>query len=235
MSRTRQLAAKYKSYFYIFLFLLAICNLPFSILWIHHRLITGVSPFLGSLFLFLVLLILFPVTIRLIKWAGKNWIDVTYESCILFGTGLISWIIYLPPPWNSYSGFQFHDTYYMLSIFSVVLAGSFFFGIFCMVYYLLPRISGYIVNITYARIHFWISYWGLCYIFWKIHVDQTTPFSGEGSQPRRYVEYSGWADYKYLEASNRHLLIAVILVLAAQVLFILNFIYSMTKERREKL
>jgi cytochrome c oxidase subunit I len=236
MSQIRQLAAKYKSYFRIFLFLLAICNLPFLIFWIHHRLFTGLNPFVSSVFILMALLILFPVAIRVIKWARKNWFDnVTYEPSVLFAAGLISWNIFLLMSCNSTVDFHVHDTYYVVSIFSVVLFGSFFFGIFCIVYYLFSRISRHTVNITYARIHFWISYWGLCYILWKTRIDPTSPFPEEGSQPRRYVEYSGWADYKYVQESNRFLLIAVILVLAAQVLFLFNIIYSLLKAQQKKL
>lgn len=190
---------------------------------------------MGSVFLLIVFLILFPVAIRVIKWTRKNWFDnVTYEPTVLFAVGLVGWNIFLLMSWNSTVDFHLHDTYYVISIFYVALFGSFFFGIFCIVYNLFPRISGHIVNITYARIHFWISYWGVCYLFWKTRIDQTIPFQEEGSQPRRYIEYVGWADYKYLQESNRHLLIAVISVLAAQVLFLFNIIYSLLKAQQKK-
>jgi cytochrome c oxidase subunit 1 len=236
MSQTWKLAAKNKNYFSICFFLLAICNFPYLLFWVHQRIVFGLNPFLGSVFLLIGLLILFPVGIKVVRWARKNWFDdFKTEPVVLFAVGLISWDLYMFRSWNSTMDFHFHDTYYVFSIFSVLLFGSSFFAIFCIVYYLFPRIFRHGLNITYSRIHFWITYWGLWFIFWKTRIDQTILFTGEGYQPRRYVEYSGWADFRYFQESNRHLLIAVILVLAAQILFLYNIIYSLLKGRREVL
>ena len=226
----------FKRYFIIYLFLLAICNLPFLLLWIHHRIVSGLNPFVGSVFLLLVLLISVLVGIKLFKWAGKNWFDdIKTEPVILFSVGLLSWNIDLITSWNSTMEFHIHDTYYVLSSFSVLLIGSFLFVIFCVVYYVIPTVFGKALNITYSRIHFWITYWALWFLFMKIHIDRTISFSGVLNQPRRYVEYSGWADYKYVQQSDRHLLIAVILLLGAQILLLFNITYTLLAVRRNRL
>ena len=220
----------YLNYF----FLLAICNLPFLILWEHNRLVTGLNPFLGSVFLLLMLLILFPVSIRVIRWTKTNWFkNILYEPPVLFSAGLISWNVICLLSWNSTVDFHFHDTYYIVSMFSAVLFGSFFFGIFCILSYFIPKLSGKLLNLNYSRIHFWISYWGLCYVFWYFRVGQTISL-GEGFQPRRYVEYQGWAGYGYLRNADRNLLIVVLLMSVAQVLFFYNIIHSLLKDRLDK-
>ena len=194
------------------------------------------NPFLGSVFLLMVLLILFPVAISVIKWARKNWFDnVMHEPPVLFAAG-IDKLEYFPAHVMEFDR-GFPCTRYLLCEFQFFMLHYLvhsFLEYFVLFIICLPEYQDIAVNIIYARIHFWISYWGLCYLFWKTHIDQTIPFQEEGFQPRRYVEYSGWADYKYLQESNRHLLIAVILVLAAQVLFLFNFIYSLLKARSEK-
>jgi heme/copper-type cytochrome/quinol oxidase subunit 1 len=60
-------------------------------------------------------------------------------------------------------------------------------------------------------------------------------FSEAGLQPRRYIEYQGWADYKYFQNAECNFLIVVLLVLAVQILFFYNIFSSLFKGRENKL
>ena len=109
-----------------------------------------------------------------------------------------------------------------------VLFCSFLFGIFCSIYYLFPRIFRRDLNfISCFRFHFWITYIGVNLLFNIKYTDQTI------NEPRRYVEYSGWASYQHFEYFNRYIVAIVILVLVAQFLFIFNIIYTVLTLKRK--
>lgn len=227
------LELNYKNRYRILLFLLLACNLPFLVFWIKRRLETRINPFVVSAFLLAVLLLLIPVAIRSAKWIKKNWFeDVVYEPAFLFASGLISWNIFLLLSWDSTVDIHFRDTYYIIPIFYIVLAGSLFFGIFCLFYYVIAR-TNHKINIIYSRVHFWISYWSLCYIFLRIKINTGVSLP-EGFMPRRYVEYQGWTDFSNMQHSNHFFQVIIILFMLAQALFVFNILNSLLVVRRNK-
>jgi cytochrome c oxidase subunit I len=216
---------KTKGLLSVFILLLDVCFLPHLLIWIHHRLVFGLNPFVRLVFLIVILLVSIPFVIKWYRWLNSQWfVKSNNEPVVLFAMAVICLIISCMISGNASMDIRLHDTYYIISYFSIVLFGSFLFGIFCSIYYLFPRIFRRNLNISLSRFHFWITYIGLNLLIIIRYIDQIV------SDPRRYVQYSGWASFQNFDYFNRYIVIAVICVLVAQLLFIFNVIYSLFKE-----
>ena len=218
---------KTKGLLSVFVLLLAVCLLPHLLIWIHHRLVFGLNPFVGLVFLIVILLVSIPFVIKWYRWLSRHrFVRSNNEPIALFAMGIMCLIISYIILGNTSMDIHLHETYYKISYFSIVLFCSFLFGIFCSIYYLFPRIFRRDLNLSLSRFHFWITYIAVNILFNIKYTDQTI------NEPRRYVEYSGWASYQHFEYFNRYIVIIVILVLVAQFLFIFNIIYTLLKENK---
>jgi cytochrome c oxidase subunit 1 len=218
---------KTKGFLSVFVFLLAVCLLPHLLIWIHHRLVFGLNPFVGQIFMIVIFLVSIPFVIKWFRWLSRQkFVKSNKEPIVLFAMGVMCLIISFIILGNSSMNIQIHDTYFIISNFSIVLFSSFLFGIFFSIYYLFPRIFKRDLNVYLSRFHFWITYIGVTLLFSVKYPVQII------NEPRRYIEYSGWTSYQDFEYFNRYIVIAVMLVLVAQLLFIFNIIYSLFKESR---
>jgi cytochrome c oxidase subunit 1 len=96
-----------------------------------------------------------------------------------------------------------------------------FFGMFSGVYHWFPKMFGRFMNETLGKIHFWGTIIGAYAIFWPMH------YTGLAGVPRRY--YDGGAtfeSFRHFGDLNKFITVAAIFVFFLQVLFIINFFYS---------
>jgi cytochrome c oxidase subunit I len=218
---------KIKGLLGVFIILLAVCLLPHLLIWIRHRLIFGLNPVVELVFLIIILLVSIPFVIKWNRSLSRQWfVKSNNEPIILFAMGVLCLIISCIIFGNASIDIHLHDTYYIISYFSIGLIGSHLFGVFCSFYYLFPRIFRRNLHISLSRFHFWITYIGLNLLFSIGYTDQII------NEPRRYVEYSGWVSFQDFEYFNRYIVITVICVLVAQLLFIFNIIYSLFNENK---
>lgn len=218
---------KIKRLLSVFIFLLAICLLPHLLIWIHHRFVFGLNPFVGPVILIIILLASLPFVIKCYRWLRRQWfVKSDNEPIILFAMGALCLIISFIISGKASMDIHLHDTYYIISYFSIVLFFSFLFGIFCTIYYLFSGIFRRDLNILLSRFHFWITYIGLNLLFSIRYTDLII------NEPLRYAEYSSWVSYQHFEYFYRYILVTVIFVLVAQLLFIFNIINSLIKETK---
>ena len=208
----------------------AITTLAF-IVWAHHMFVTGLNPFLGSIFVLLTLLIAVPSAIKVFNWLTTLWRgSIRFTPAMLFAIGFVSMFIsggltgiFLG---NASLDIQLHDTYFNIAHFHLVMGVSAFFGMFAGIYHWFPKMYGRFMNNTLAYIHFWITLVGAYLIFWPMH------YMGLAGMPRRYYDYSMWESFKMFDGLNQFISIVVILVFLVQLLFVFNFFYSIWKGRR---
>ncbi len=208
----------------------AICVLAFLV-WAHHMFVTGLNPFLGSVFVLLTLLIAVPSAIKVFNWLTTLWRgNLRFTPGMLFAIGFVSMFIsggltgiFLG---NSTLDIHLHDTYFVIAHFHIVMGVSAFFGMFSGLYHWFPKMFGRYMNNTLAYIHFWITLVGAYLIFWPMH------YQGLAGVPRRYLDFSGWASFNQFDGLNRFISIVTIIVFAVQLMFVFNFFYSMFKGRR---
>lgn len=210
--------------------LFAIAILAFLV-WAHHMFVTGLNPFLGSVFVLLTLLIAVPSAIKVFNWITTLWRgNIRFTPGMLFSIGFVSMFISggLTGIWlgNSTLDIHLHDTYFVVAHFHIVMGVSAFFGMFAGIYHWFPKMYGRYMNNTMSYIHFWVTLIGAYLIFWPMH------YQGLAGMPRRYVDYSNWPSFNHFGDLNRFISTVAMIVFAIQLLFVFNFFYSIFKGRR---
>lgn len=210
--------------------LFAIAVLSFLV-WAHHMFVTGLNPFLGSVFVLLTLLIAVPSAIKVFNWLTTLWRgNIRFTPGMMFSIGFVSTFIsggltgiYLG---NSALDLHVHDTYFVIAHFHIVMGVSAFMGMFAGIYHWFPKMYGRYMNNTLGYIHFWITLACAYIIFWPMH------YEGFAGMPRRYYDYSNWESFKMFVELNRVISFAAILSFLVQLLFMFNFFYSIFKGRK---
>ncbi len=208
----------------------AIAVLSFLV-WAHHMFVSGLNPFLGSIFVLLTLLIAVPSAIKVFNWLTTLWRgNIRFTPAMLYAIGFVSMFIsggltgiFLG---NSSLDIHLHDTYFVIAHFHIVMGVSAMFGMFAGVYHWYPKMFGRYMNNTLAYIHFWITIMGAYLIFWPMH------YEGLAGMPRRYYDYTPWVSFDHFEGLNRAISTVAIIVFAVQLLFLFNFFYSIWKGRK---
>src|SRR6476469_7887437 len=167
--------------------LFAIAILAFLV-WAHHMFVTGLNPFLGSVFVLLTLLIAVPSAIKVFNWLTTLWRgNIRFTPGMLFSIGFVSLFISggLTGIWlgNSSMDIHLHDTYFVIAHFHIVMGVSGVFGMYAGLYHWYPKMYGRYLNNTLSYIHFWVTMIGSYLIFWPMH------YEGLAGMPRRYYDY----------------------------------------------
>ena len=212
--------------------ILAIAFLSF-IVWAHHMFVTGMNPFLGSVFVFTTLLIAIPSAVKVFNYITTLWKgSITFTPAMLFVIGLVSAFIS-----GGVTGIiladaaldiMVHDTYFVVAHFHVVMGLSAVFGMYAGVYHWFPRMFGRMMNTTLGYVHFWITIVGAYGVFFPMH------FVGIAGAPRRYYDYSVYGDFDtdaFDMIMDLNMIITIFAIIAAlgQAVFLFNFFYSIFK------
>jgi cytochrome c oxidase subunit 1 len=210
----------------------AIAFLSF-IVWAHHMFMSGVNPFISNFFVVFTLIIAVPSAIKVFNWIttlyGGN---IRLNTPMLFSIGFVSMFIsggltgiFLG---NSAIDIQMHDTYFVVAHFHIVMGVAAFFGMFAGVYHWYPKMFGRFMNATLGKIHFWGTIIGAYAIFWPMH------YIGMAGVPRRYYRFDTFDAFKDFGAMNQFITVAAIITFGVQLLFVLNFFYSIWYGRKQK-
>ncbi len=209
--------------------ILAIGFLSF-IVWAHHMFVTGMNPFLGSVFVFTTLLIAIPSAVKVFNYITTLWRgSIVFTPAMLFAIGLVSTFIT-----GGVTGIiladaaldiSVHDTYFVVAHFHVVMGLSAVFGMFAGVYHWFPKMYGKMMNTRLAYAHFWITLVGAYGVFFPMH------FVGLAGAPRRYYDYSVYGEFDsdtLAQMMDLNVIITIFAIIAAlgQILFLFNFFYS---------
>lgn len=217
-------------YYAMIISLAGIMFLSFLV-WAHHMFVSGMSPFLGSIFTLMTLLIAVPSAIKVFNWLTTIWrANIQFTVPMMFAIGFVSTFISggLTGIWvgNSILDVHLHDTYFVIAHFHIVMGVSAFMGMFAGIYHWFPKMYGRFMNNTLGYIHFFITFAGSYLIFWPMH------YQGIAGMPRRYYDYSAWETFRPFESLNTFISIVVIIVFFAQFIFIINFFVSIFKGRK---
>ena len=209
--------------------ILAIGFLSF-IVWGHHMFVTGMNPFLGSVFVFTTLLIAIPSAVKVFNYLTTLWRgSLVLTPAMLFAIGLVSTFITGGVTGiilaDSALDIAVHDTYFVVAHFHIVMGMSAVFGMFAGVYHWFPKMYGRMMNTRLGYAHFWITIVGAYGVFFPMH------FVGLAGAPRRYYDYSVYGEFDQGSLDmmmDLNVIITVFAILAAlgQLLFLFNFFYS---------
>jgi cytochrome c oxidase subunit 1 len=207
--------------------MLAIGFLSF-IVWGHHMFITGMNPFLGSVFVFTTLLIAIPSAVKAFNYITTLWKgNIQYTPAMLFSIGLVSSFvtggvtgIILA---DSTLDINVHDTYFVVAHFHIVMGLSAIFGMFAGVYHWFPKLFLRMMNKKLGYFHFWTTFVCAYGVFFPMH------FLGLAGVPRRYYTNSNFPMFDNLVDINEIVTVFAILGALSQVIFLFNFFYSIFK------
>ena len=210
--------------------ILAIAFLSF-IVWGHHMFLTGMNPFLGSVFTFTTLLIAIPSAVKAFNYITTLWKgNVRLTPAMLFSIGMVSTFISGGVTGiilaDSALDINLHDTYFVVAHFHIVMGLSAVLAMFAGVYHWFPKMYGRMMNRKMGYVHFWVTFICAYGVFFPQH------FLGLAGIPRRYYTNSEFPIFDDLLGLNELVSVFAIIGAMVQFLFIFNFFYSMRRGQR---
>ncbi len=201
---------------------LAICFVGLFV-WVHHMFTSGTPAWMRIFFTISTLIVAVPTGIKIFSWVATLWGGkLRLTTAMLFAIGLLSMFVV-----GGISGvtlgtapfdIHVHDTYYVVGHFHYVLFGGSVFGIFAGIYHWFPKMTGRLMNETWGRIHFAMTFIGTHLTFLPMHE------MGMKGMPRRVAMY----DHQF-ESLNHLATYGSILLGIAVIPFLINAIYSWMK------
>ncbi|MCV6631730.1 MAG: cbb3-type cytochrome c oxidase subunit I [Flavobacteriaceae bacterium] len=197
-----------------------------TIVWGHHMFVSGMSPFLGSVFTFTTLLIAIPSAVKAFNYITTLWKgNLQMNPGMLFSIGLVSTFISGGLTGlvlgDSTLDINVHDTYFVVAHFHLVMGISALYGLFAGVYHWFPKMfPGRMLNKNLGYIHFWITAICAYGVFFPMH------FIGIAGLPRRYYQNTAFPMFDEFTDVNILITIFAIAAAAAQLIFVYNFVYS---------
>lgn len=204
--------------------ILAIGFLSF-IVWGHHMYVTGMNPFLGSVFVFTTLLIAIPSAVKAFNYITTLWKgNIQFTPGMLFAIALVSTFITGGVTGiilaDSALDINVHDTYFVVAHFHIVMGVSAIFGMLAGVYHWFPKLFLRHMNKNLGYLHFWLTFVSAYGVFFPMH------FLGLAGVPRRYYTNMEFPLFNNLQDINVLITVFAILGALAQVIFLFNFFYS---------
>lgn len=210
--------------------LLFIAILSFGV-WAHHMFISGMNPFLGSIFMLLTIIIAVPSAVKVFNYLTTLWKgNIRFTTAMMFSIGLVSFFIsggitgiFLG---NSALDIQLHDTYFVVAHFHLVMGSASFFGMLAGTYHWFPKMFGRMMDEKLGSIHFWLTFIGVYLVFFPMH------YTGMAGFPRRYYEFTTFDAFSTYSDLTIFVTVAAIITFAAQFIFLFNFFYSIYRGRK---
>jgi cytochrome c oxidase subunit 1 len=196
------------------------------IVWGHHMFQSGMDPRLGTGFMLATIMIALPSAVKVFNWLGTIWgANIHYTTAMLnalafvamFIIGGLSGIFMAATPVD----IAIHDTYFIVAHLHYVLFMSSIFGIFGAIYFWFPKMFGRLLNETWGKVHFALTFLFSNCTFYPMHI------VGLGLQPRRYYDSTLYDSFVHLQPVNVFMTVSAILLGLTQLIFLANFFLSL--------
>jgi cytochrome c oxidase subunit 1 len=196
-----------------------------TIVWGHHMFISGMNPFLGSVFTFTTLLIAIPSAVKAFNYITTLWKgNLQLNPAMLFSIGLVSTFITGGLTGiilgDSTLDINVHDTYFVVAHFHLVMGISALYGMFAGIYHWFPKMFGRMLNKNLGYVHFWVTAICAYGVFFPMH------FIGMAGLPRRYYTNTNFPLFDDLQNVNVLITTFALIGGAFQLVFLYNFFSS---------
>ena len=202
-------------------------SVPLSFVWAHHEFIIGLNPFLEVVFELLALMAIISFCLVLLKIFKTQ---ISFTPDVFFAIGFfnsLALIFMLRILYGSSAvEIHLHDTYFIISSSYAFFFISIAFATFAAIYPWFPKIFNRQMNNLMGYLHFWLTLSTAYVLLWPT---QDVVLAG---RPRSYYDYSDWESLNEFSESNRFISITVIVLFIAQLLFLLNFCYSIYRGKK---
>lgn len=195
---------------------MAIALIGFTV-WAHHM-FTSLQPALRIPFMVTTMIIAVPTGIKIFSWLGTIWGGkIRYTSAMLFSLGFLSMFVIGGISGVMLAAIPFdihvHDTYFVVAHFHFVLFGGSVFGVYSALYHWYPKMTGRMMNETWGRVHFALTYFGFFFTFFPMHM------LGMLGMPRRVAVYTHSPE---LQTLNTIATISAIVLGFSTIIFVWN-------------
>jgi cytochrome c oxidase subunit 1 len=190
-----------------------------NIVWAHHMFTSGTPGWLRMFFMAATMVIAVPTGIKIFSWVATIWGGkLRLNSAMLFAIGFVSMFLVGGLSGVMVASVPFdihvHDTYFIVAHFHYVLFGGSVFGIYAGIYHWYPKMVGRMLDETWGKVHFVLTFVGFNLCFFPMHI------LGLQGMPRRVVQYDpAFADI------NRICTIGSIILAVSTLPFLFNAVY----------
>jgi cytochrome c oxidase subunit 1 len=198
------------------------------IVWGHHMFVSGMNLILSTVFSLSTMFIAVPSAIKTFNWLGTIWGgSIRYKSPMLFALAFVSMFVI-----GGLSGIFMaatpvdifvHHTYFIVAHIHYVLFGGSIFGIFAAIYFWFPKMFGRMMNEPWSVIHFALTFLFFNFTFFPMHN------LGLGGMMRRISDPTLYEHLRSLQPINQFVTLSAIGLGLVQLIFFINFFYSMFK------
>jgi cytochrome c oxidase subunit 1 len=205
--------------------------------WGHHMFISGMSPYSAIAFSLVTLTIGVPSAIKTFNWLGTLYGgQIRFTTPMLFAIGFVSLFVsggitglFLG---QTSIDIPLHDTYFVVGHFHLIMGVAAIFGMFAGTYFWFPKMFGKMMNEGMGKLHFFLTFAGVNAIFIPMHI------MGMAGQTRRYSFHwnpntgEGLHYLANMTPLTRFVSIAAFITIAAQMIFVVNLVWSWIKGRK---
>jgi cytochrome c oxidase subunit I len=201
------------------------------IVWGHHMFQSGMNPYLGTTFMISTMVIAVPSAIKTFNWLGTLWRGQIHFTTpmlnaiafvAMFAIGGLSGIFMASTPVDIF----IHDTYFIVGHIHYVLFGGSLFGAFAGLYFWYPKMFGRMMNETWGKVHFWLTFIFFNGVMFPMHI------LGMRGMQRRIYDYTQYTHLKGLQPMNIFMSFSAFALGVSQLILIVNFFWSLRKGER---
>ncbi len=194
--------------------------------WAHHMFVSGMDPTLASPFSMTTIAISIPFAVILFAMIATLWRgQIIFSTAMLFALGalanfLLGGVTGIPLGTDA-SDIYLHDTYFVIAHFHNTLVPTAVIAGFGGIYYWFPKMFGRMMNETLGKVHFVFTWVGFNMVFIPLFL------IGIGGGQRRIYMSSVYTYYKPLQPLHVIATIGLLIIIAGQIPFLVNFFMSM--------
>lgn len=134
----------------------------------------------------------------------------------IFVTGGLSGLFLGQPQIDAY----FHDTYFVVAHFHLIMGIAALFGIFAATFYWFPLMFGRMMDERLGKMHFYLTFIGAYATFLPMH------FAGFAGNPRRYSDFTTFDFLARVMPLQRWTTFSAFFLASVQVVFLWNLFRS---------
>ncbi|MDQ1473381.1 MAG: cytochrome c oxidase subunit [Bryobacterales bacterium] len=198
------------------------------LVWGHHMFVSGLSPYSAIAFSVLTMAIGAPSAVKTFNWIATLWgRQLQLPTAMLFSLGFISIFVtgglsglFLGQPQiDAY----FHDTYFVVAHFHLIMGVASLFGIFAGTFYWFPLMFGRNLNERLGKLHFYLTFVFAYTTFLPMH------FAGFAGNPRRYADFTTFDFLVPVMPLQKWITHSAFTLAAVQLIFIWNLAWSILR------
>ena len=196
--------------------------------WAHHMFVSGLNPTLAAPFSATTIAISIPFAVMLFAMIATLWrAQITFSTPMLFALGalanfLLGGVTGIPLGTDA-SDIYLHDSYFVIAHFHNTLVPTAVIAGFGGIYYWFPKMFGRMMNDFWGKIHFIFTWFGFNLVFVPLFL------IGLGGGQRRMYMLKAYTYYKPLQPLHVIATIGLLVIIAGQIPFLVNFFVSMVR------